>query len=177
MNCGEPCKYPEATYGLTGQEYEKRYEDAEAHMLDLGLRNTKLTILKSQDDSGIREDIDQIKEMYINSHQMLSSRDETIKEKDLRISELEKDLRRYYANEVHFNRVIEEIRINYSELQEIRFAREYASNFEKIDTLNIVSVKWKNKISNRKRKQQEKQLQEWLKTRLNLKQLEVRELK
>ena len=161
-----------------GNDYSVRDKERwEEHMEDLGLRNTKLTILKSQDDSGIREDIDQIKELYINSHQMLSSRDETIKEKDLRISELEKDLRRYYANEVQFNRVIEEIRINYSDLQEIRFAREFASNFEKIDTLNIVSVKWKNKLSNRKRKQQEKQLQEWLKTRLNLKQLEVRELK
>ncbi|MCA0933855.1 DUF389 domain-containing protein [Lutimonas saemankumensis] len=160
-----------------GNDYSVRdMERWEEHMEDLGLRNTKLTILKSQDDTGIREDIDQIKELYINSHQMLSSRDETIKEKDLRISELEKDLRRYYANEVQFNRVIEEIRINYSDLQEIRFAREFASNFEKIDTLNIVSVKWKNKLNNRKRKQQEKQLQEWLKTRLNLKQLEVRQL-
>ena len=54
---------------------------------------------------------------------------------------------------------------------------EYASNFEKTDTLNIVSVKWKNKLSNRQRKQEEKQLQEWLKKRLNLKQLEVRQLK
>ncbi|WKK65138.1 TIGR00341 family protein [Lutimonas zeaxanthinifaciens] len=161
-----------------GNDYSVRDKERwEEHMEDLGLRNTKLTILKSQDDSGIREDIDQIKELYINSHQMLSSRDETIKEKDLRISELEKDLRRYYANEVQFNRVIEEIRINYSDLQEIRFAREFASNFEKIDTLNIVSVKWKNKVNNRKRKQQEKQLQEWLKARLNLKQLEVRQLK
>lgn len=158
-------------YSLNDKE---RWEE---HMEDLGLRNTKLTILKSQDDSGIREDIDQIKELYINSHQMLSSRDETIKEKDLRILELEKDLRRYYSNEIHFNRVIEEIKINYSDLQEIRFAREYASNFEKTDTLNIVSVKWKNKLSNRQRKQEEKQLQEWLKKRLNLKQLEVRQLK
>ena len=39
---------------------------------------------------------------------MLSSRDETIKEKDLRINELEKDLRRYYTNEVHFDRMIKE---------------------------------------------------------------------
>ncbi|MEL4455817.1 TIGR00341 family protein [Lutimonas vermicola] len=149
----------------------------EQQMEDLGLKNSTLTILKSQDDSGIREDIDKLKELYINSHQMLSSRDETIKDKDLRIDELEKDLRRYYANEVHFDRMIKEIHINYVDLDEIRYAREYVTNFEKMDTLNIVSVKWKAKVSNRQKKQQQEQLKAWLQTRLNIKNIEVRELK
>jgi len=161
-----------------GSDYsEGDKERWEQQMEDLGLKNSTLTILKSQDDSGIREDIDKIKELYINSHQMLSSRDETIKDKDLRINELEKDLRRYYANEVHFDRMIKEIQINYVDLQEIRYAREYVTNFEKMDTLNIVSVKWKAKVSNRQKKQQQEQLKAWLQTRLNVKNIEVRELK
>ncbi len=106
---------------------------------------------------------------------MLSSRDETIKEKDLRISELEKDLRRYYANEVHFDRIIKEIQINYADLQEIGYSREYVSNFEKMDTLNVISVRWKNKVSNRQRKQQEEKLKAWLQTRLDIKNLEIRQ--
>lgn len=160
-----------------GSDYSIRDKQRwEQDMLDLGLKNTTLKILKSQDDSGIREDIDKLKEQYINSHQMLSSRDETIKEKDIRISELEKDLRRYYSNEVHFERMIKEIQINYGDLQQISFAREYVSNFEKMDTLNIVSVKWKNKVSNRQRKLQEQKLQEWLQARLNIKNIEIRKL-
>jgi uncharacterized hydrophobic protein (TIGR00271 family) len=159
-----------------GSDYSGRDKDRwEEQIKELGLKNTKLTILKSQDDSGIREDIDKIKELYINSHQMLSSRDETIKEKDLRISELEKDLRRYYANEVHFDRIIKEIQINYADLQEIGYSREYVSNFEKMDTLNVISVTWKNKVSNRQRKIQEEKLKEWLQARLDIKNLEIRE--
>ena len=158
-----------------GSDYSERDKERwEEQISELGLKNTKLTILKSQDDSGIREDIDKIKELYINSHQMLSSRDETIKEKDLRISELEKDLRRYYANEVHFDRIIKEIKINYADLQEIGYSREYVSNFEKMDTLNVISVRWKNKVSNRQRKQQEEKLKAWLQTRLDIKNLEIR---
>jgi len=161
-----------------GSDYSpKDKERWEEQIQELGLKNTKLTILKSQDDSGIREDIDKIKELYINSHQMLSSRDETIKEKDLRINELEKDLRRYYANEVHFDRIIKEIQINYADLEQIGYYREYISNFEKMDTLNIISVRWKNKVSNRQKKQQEEKLKEWLQTRLNIKNLEIRQLK
>jgi len=65
-----------------GNDYsQKQMERWEEDLQDLGLKNTKLTILKSQDDSSIREDIDKIKELYINSNQILSSRDETIKEK------------------------------------------------------------------------------------------------
>ena len=60
---------------------------------------------------------------------MLSSRDETIKEKDHRISELEKDLRRYYANEVHFDRIVKEIQINYADLQEIRIFQRVCNEF------------------------------------------------
>jgi len=161
-----------------GSDYSpKDKERWEEQIQELGLKNTKLTILKSQDDSGIREDIDKIKELYINSHQMLSSRDETIKEKDLRINELEKDLRRYYANEVHFDRIIKEIQINYADLEQIGYYREYISNFEKMDTLNIISVRWKNKVSNRQKKQQEEKLKAWLQARLNIKNLEIRELK
>ncbi len=152
----------------------KRWEE---QIQELGLKNTKLTVLKSQDDTGIREDIDKIKELYINSHQMLSSREETIKEKDLRINELEKDLRQYYASEVHFDRIIKEIQINYADLEEIGYSREFVSNFEKMDTLNVVSVRWKNKVNNRQRKQQEERLQKWLQTRLNIKNLEIRQLK
>ena len=68
-----------------GSDYSpKDKERWEEQIQELGLKNTKLTILKSQDDSGIREDIDKIKELYINSHQMLSSRDETHQRKGLK---------------------------------------------------------------------------------------------
>ncbi len=143
---------------------------------ELGLKNTKLTILQSQDDSGIREDIDQIKEMYINNYKMLSSKEESIKEKDIRINELEKDLRKYYDNEILFDQVIEEIKINYNDLEKISFAREYISNFEKIDTLPVISVKWKSKVKNKQRKIQEEKLKKWMETRLKINHIEIRSL-
>lgn len=143
---------------------------------ELGLKNTKLTILQSQDDSRIRQDIDQIKDLYMDSNRMLISRDETIKEKEIRISKLEKDLRRYYDNEVLFDRVVKEIGINYNGLNKVSFAQELVSDFEKIDTANIISVKWKPLVSKKQRRQDEKKLKEWMEARLNLKNIEIREL-
>jgi uncharacterized hydrophobic protein (TIGR00271 family) len=160
-----------------GRDYSARDEERWKEQLrEMGLGSAKLVLLQSQDNSGIREDIDKIKELYINSHKMLSAKDETFVEKDMRIDELEKDLRRYYSNDIRFDRILGEIRINYEDLESISFAREYRSNFEKMDTVNIVSVKWKNKVKNKSQKDQEERLKKWLEQRLSIKNLEVRKM-
>jgi uncharacterized hydrophobic protein (TIGR00271 family) len=149
----------------------ERWEES---LVEMGLEGTELTILQSQDNSGIQQDIDRMKELYTNNLNMLSSRDETIREKDLRISELEKDLLRYSANEVKFDKVTEEVEIIFKDINEISFAREFTSDFKKLDTVNIVTVKWKAGVSKKNRKEQEQSLQEWLSKRLKVKSLEVR---
>ena len=146
-------------------------------MDELGIKNTKLTILQSQDDSGVRQDIDQMKELYLESSKLLINREESLKEKDHRISELEKNLRRYYDNEVLFDRVVKEIKINYNDLKSVSFAREYVSDFEKIDTSNVITVQWKALVNKRQRRIQEEKLQRWMQERLKLKNIEVRELR
>ena len=161
-----------------GSDYDNRDKGRWDVLLDeLGLKNTKLTILQSQDDSGVREDIDQMKELYMESNKLLITREESLKEKDHRISELEKNLRRYYDNEVLFDRVVKEIKINYNDLKSVSYAREYVSDFEKIDTSNVITVQWKAMVNKRQRRIQEEKLKKWMQLRLKLKNIEVRELR
>ena len=161
-----------------GSDYDNRDKGRwEVLMDELGLKNTKLTILQSQDDSGVREDIDQMKELYMESNKLLITREESLKEKDHRISELEKNLRRYYDNEVLFDRVVKEIKINYNDLKSVSYAREYVSDFEKIDTSNVITVQWKAMVNKRQRRIQEEKLKKWMQIRLKLNNIEVRELR
>ncbi len=143
---------------------------------DLGLTDTKLTILQSQDDSNIRNDIDQVKELYMRNHKLLTTRDETIRDKNTRIQELEKDLRKYYDNEVIFDQIIKEIQINYEDLKRISFAKEYITNFNKIDTIPVISVEWNSKLESSQRKIEEEKLKKWLETRLKIENIKVRNL-
>ncbi len=149
----------------------------ENSMSEFGLKNTKLTILQSQSDTGVREDIDEIKNLYINSHKLLSAKEETISEKEERIRELEKDLRKYYKKEVLVGKLAEEIHINYEDVKELAFAREIKTNFKRIDTISVVYLKWKSKLKDNDRKSQEKKLKKWLEARLNIKNIRIRELK
>ena len=141
---------------------------------ELGLKSTKLTILQSQDDSKVRDDIDELKNMYMSSNRMISAKDESIREKDIRISELEKDLRKYYNQEVPFDQISKEIKINYEHLVRAGFSREYVTNFEKMDTLSVITLKWDNKIRKREVKKQQEKVKKWLETRLNIKNIEIR---
>ena len=160
-----------------GNDYsEKEKSRWKNEMENLGLNDTKLTILQSQDDSKVRHDIDNLKNMYMNSHKMISVKDETIKEKDLRINELEKTLRRYHNQEIRFEQISKEIKINHENLVKIGFAREYITNFEKIDTIAVVSLKWDSKIRNKQKKKQEEKVKKWLETRLNIKNIQIRPL-
>jgi len=140
----------------------------------LGLESTTLTILQSQDDSKVRDDIDELKGLYMNSNKMISVKDETIREKDIRIGELEKDLRRYYNQEIPFDQISREIKINYEHLVKAGFSREYITDFEKIDTLAVITLTWDKKIKKREVKKQQEKVKKWLEARLNIKNIEIR---
>lgn len=155
----------------------------EEELQELTGSNTDLFVKNFGYASG--ESDEELKELFQNNSRILMARDEAIKEKELEINELTNDInrltrdnQRFRANEDRFNGdIIKEIEINYTDLKEIRYAREYASNFKKLDTVNVVTVRWKGGLSNREKKQQQKKLRDWLQARLNLTNIEVRELK
>jgi len=143
---------------------------------EMGLSDTKLNILQSQDDSRLRDDIDNLKNLYVNSNRLISLKDETIQEKDLKISTLEKNLRRYQDNEIPFDAISKEIKINYENLENISFAREFVTNFEKIDTVSVISLKWKEGTRSKTKEEEQEKLEKWLAVRLHLKNIQVRRL-
>ena len=152
---------------------EKRWKEK---LDDLGLSDTKLTILESQNDSKVRGDIDQMKNLYINNYKLITAKDETIREKNIRIDELERDLRKYYDNNFLFKQITNEIKINYEDLEKISLAREYITNFSTIDTIPVVAVKWNSQLNLDQQKLEENKLKNWLQTRLNINNIEIRSL-
>jgi len=167
----------EITLYVFGRTYLQTEIDRWNKQLDLyKLTGTKLSVLQNQDDSAIRSDIDEIKSLYINTNKILSSKEESLHEKELRIRELESDLRKYYDNEILFDQVVSEIKINYENLEKIGFAREFVTNFEKTDTVNVFYVAWDNKLTKNQKAENDKKLKAWMESRLRLKSIEVRRM-
>ena len=83
----------------------------------------------------------------------------------------------YEKNSIPFNEVIKEVKINYENLERFSYANEIESDFDKTDTISVFSVKWNNeKMSAANIAKEQDKLERWLKVKLKLDTLVVRQI-
>ena len=138
---------------------------------DFGLNGTKLIFQQGVDDSDLRNEVKNLSELYTQNQKIISSRDETVKEKEEKIKALTEQLSTYLDNEIPFAKISQEAQINYTGLANLSYAKTLQTNFKSIDTITVFNAKWYDSIENVP--QQQKQLKNWLKTRLELDTLQL----
>jgi uncharacterized hydrophobic protein (TIGR00271 family) len=131
-----------------------------------GLQQTKLIIQQGADDSDLRFEVKNLSDLYIQNQKIISSRDESIKEKEDKINLLETELSKYYKLQIPFIQISKEAQINYNGLSSLSYAKMIHTNFNTVDTINVFNAKWFDTIPNTL--QQEIRLKKWLKMRLQL---------
>ncbi len=88
-----------------------------------------------------------------------------------KVSQLSKLERNY----IPFEELTQEVKINYENLDQFSYASVINTNFTKMDTINVFSVKWNDSLSNEKgREKDSKKLEQWLKLKLKLDTLVVK---
>ena len=138
---------------------------------DMGLE-AKLDVQQG-DDSEIRQQVEDLRDLYSQNQKIITSRDETIKEKDEKIRKLEQQLSRFDENSVPLFQVGEEARVLFSALEELSYSDRIKTNFKSVDTVRVFSFGWYDSIPRRTVRQQDPKLRTWLKTRLQLDTLRV----
>lgn len=138
---------------------------------DYGLNQTELIIQQGVDDSDLRSEVKNLSDLYIQNQKIISSRDESIKEKEDKIKLLESELSKFYTSQIPFIQISEEAKINYSALSQISYAKLVNTNFKMVDTITVFNAKWYDTVLNVNN--QQILLKKWLKTRLNLDTLEL----
>ncbi|WP_411768688.1 DUF389 domain-containing protein [Winogradskyella sp. A3E31] len=79
-------------------------------------------------------------------------------------------------DQIPFDELIKELKINYENLEKISFANEISSNLESIDTVKVFNVKWKDSAStNETRLKDTNKIRSFLKERLDLDTLVVKQ--
>ncbi len=87
-------------------------------------------------------------------------------------------LARLEQHQIPFESLSKEVEINYENLDEFSYATVINSNFKKIDTICVFSVKWNDSLSTEESIQKDKiKLQKWLKLKLKLDTLVVKQIK
>ncbi|RPD99933.1 TIGR00341 family protein [Aureibaculum marinum] len=144
----------------------------EERLIELGLNDVELHV-QQQDDTEMIAQVKTLQDLYAQNQKIITSRDESIKEKEEKIRLLEKELNRFYKDQIPFKSVSEEAKINYSGIEQMSYAKKVVTNFSKIDSVAFFSIKWKQGLDKKELNQQEQKLKLWLKTRLALDTLKL----
>jgi len=164
--------HKKVTIFIYGNKLNKEERDKwKAKLPKYGLAGTKLIFQQGIDDSDIRNKVKNLTDLYALNQEIISSRDESIKEKEDKIKLLESEISKYYKEQIPFTQVSKEAQVLFNGLAQIGYAKFVTTNFKTSDTLSVFDTKWHDSIPNTNL--QEIQLKKWLKTRLNLDSLVV----
>ncbi|MDD7886383.1 DUF389 domain-containing protein [Flavivirga sp. 57AJ16] len=87
-----------------------------------------------------------------------------------------KQLSKLERNYIAFDELIKEVKINYETIEQFSYANVINSNFTKMDTLSVFSVKWTDASKEEIRKKDRDKLEKWLKLKLDLDTLMVKRM-
>ena len=123
------------------------------------LREVNLLLNQSSKDNSYKDEVKYIAELRFRDSLDLMSKNQKIiflEEKLAKLSVLE-------ADQIPFESIAEEARINYDGLKSLSFSIKLVSDFNNIDTLTVFTLQWKDSLSPTKVSADKKRLYEWLK--------------
>lgn len=141
-----------------------------AKLPEYGLKDAKL-IIEQGVDSDLMHDVENLTELYRKNQKLITSRDESLKEKEEKIKLLESELSKFYSAKVPFIQISKEAQINYVGLKQMSYSLRYKTNFKTVDTIAVFNAVWDATVEDKS--QEEIKFKKWLKTRLNLDTLVV----
>lgn len=128
------------------------------------LKDTKLLINQSRLFDSFEDDVRYMNELRSRDSLDLLSKNQKIiflEEKVAQLSKLEKD-------QIPFKDLCDEAKINYENIKTLGYSKTLVSNFERIDTLSMFNVVWKDSIEASVIQKDQEKLYNWLKFKLKL---------
>ncbi|QAA81735.1 DUF389 domain-containing protein [Aequorivita sp. H23M31] len=132
------------------------------------MNDVKLRIYQGADQSGemaarlsgeVKAGI--LEDLYVKNEKLIQSKEE-------RIRFLEDQIAMMKIKSVPFKQLSEEIQINYDGLESFGFSNKITTNFDKIDTLPVISLLWKSNVPLKQRKANTIKIEKWLKLKMKL---------
>ena len=123
------------------------------------LQEVNLLLNQSSKDNSYKDEVKYIAELRFRDSLDLMSKNQKIiflEEKLAKLSMLE-------ADQIPFESIAEEARINYDGLKGLSFSIKLVSDFNNIDTLTVFTAQWRDSLPSAKVSADKKRLYEWLK--------------
>lgn len=151
---------PEATIAVLEQRFSAYNK----------LNKTKLVV--NQTKSRVVNNLEYMEELRTRDSMDLMSQQEKIsflEDKVKKLSKLER-------NQIPFEELTKEVKINYENLEQFSYSNVINSNFSKIDTLNVFTLKWNDSLAEDIVLNDNRKLEAWLKFKLKLDTIVVKQV-
>ena len=102
-----------------------------------------------------------LEDLYVKNEKLIQDKDEQIRF-------LEDQIALVKVKNVPFKQLSEEIKINYEGLESFGYSNKITTNFDKIDTLPVISLRWKSNIPVKQRNEDSKKIEKWMKMKMKL---------
>tara|TARA_R110002051_G_scaffold3131_1_gene16767 strand:+ start:8546 stop:10015 length:1470 start_codon:yes stop_codon:yes gene_type:complete len=135
------------------------------------LQGCELSVVQGS-KSGDANELKYVNELYESQKSILTSKDE-------KIQVLENELMRLNqlsTNQIPFKEISLEAKTNYENLDRIGYAYLISTDFTKTDSIPLFEVTWKKEANRAETVKDMSKLQEWLKLRLNNKNIQIKEM-
>jgi len=134
-------------------------------------KRTKLFV--NQTKNKVVNNLEYMEELRTRDSLDLMSQKEKIVFLEDRLQKLMKLERNYFQ----FEDLSKEVKVNYENLQNFSYSNVIQSNFSKIDTISVFSLKWIDSLTTDNRKSEDlRKIKTWLKLKLKLDTLVVKDL-
>ncbi|MEI2421321.1 hypothetical protein V6O07_13690, partial [Arthrospira platensis SPKY2] len=100
----------------------------------------------------------------MNTQQLLNKKEEIIVQQERELIELQKQLSLSEKGKVPFMQLAQEIKANYEQVTKVSYARTFVTDFERVDTIPVVYVKFAKDYY--KKEADKKRIQNWLQLKL-----------
>ena len=94
-----------------------------------------------------------------------------------RIEVLESELSKYRGDSFSLDNLSKEAKINYENIEEIGYSNLITTNFQKTDTIPTFTVIWNDKIRDQELTSQQEKFENWMRLRLNLDTLAIKNVR
>ena len=136
-----------------------------------GLEGCEIKVIQGgKDDSD--EKFKYVSELYESKKEELVTREQRIRILEEEVARLNK----LTSTIIPFDEITKEMQINYEGINEVIYSNEVKTNFITVDTIPVISIKWKDSLSNEFKAKEFNKIQQWLKLKLNNRKMNIKQL-
>lgn len=158
---GQPVPQAKINEWLADLEETEKMEDVKLRIYQGADQSGEMAArLSGEVKAGILEDL------YVKNEQIIHNKDE-------RIRFLENQIAFMKFKNVPFDDLSKELKINYEGVESFSYSNRITTNFEKVDTLPVINIKWKKNVPLRERNANLIKINDWFKYKLKLDTLQV----